>query len=238
MAWLRQRVDGPDMFDTGWHDGICANGMAPKDARRLREAIADQILQQAPPLGLQPTRSGTAPPVAAPYRRSRTRPSRSTPPAGHDARYGSRYPEVEGLKVAVMGCIVNGLAKASMPISASAFRHGQRRPRRCSSTAIEGGHLRGDGDRGRVRRIVEAIESAIWFTAQHFERSVDRQFPGIPHTYQRPLRGCVPYWLRRSRPSAAWSISAEPSGGIGSRKGSGGDRRYGRARICSAESSS
>ena len=47
-----------------------------------------------------------------------------------------QYPGVESMKVAVMGCIVNGPARASTPISASACLAPAKRPQpRCTSTA-------------------------------------------------------------------------------------------------------
>ena len=48
----------------------------------------------------------------------------------------TRYPGVETLNVAVMGCIVNGPGESSTPTSASRCpAPARRRPRRCSSTA-------------------------------------------------------------------------------------------------------
>ena len=56
----------------------------------------------------------------------------------------TRYPGVEALNVAVMGCIVNGPGESSTPISASRCpAPAKPRPRRCSSTARKSATLRG-----------------------------------------------------------------------------------------------
>ena len=116
------------------HHPRLADAAAGRGAHAEVWSVAEILVRRwdcAPSCRASPPARVAAAPPAPP---SRSWPSRSTTTCAARCRSGASATRVENLKVAVMGCIVNGPARASTPTSASACLALARRPRRRSSS--------------------------------------------------------------------------------------------------------